>query len=217
MSSYASRELTGSGAGHRPVASGRLPALRGARCAVASARSQGRGIELHFVTHRDVRVVYTKFDGSLHWHHTMQYLGEDEHGTWLGASAGMASRRGDEPPVIFRARTVQLFPVGLWWTAAFHATPERTEIYCDITSPPEWTEENCVTMVDLDLDVLRVRANQQVLLVDEDEFAAHRVRYGYPPDVIRNAEQAAAWLQAAIGDGAEPFAGGYHRWLDKVR
>jgi uncharacterized protein len=172
---------------------------------------------LHFVTGREVRVVYTKFDGSLHWHHTMRYLGEDEHGTWLGAAAGTPSQRGNEPHIAyFRQPSVELIPVGVWWTAAFTAAPENTEIYCDITSPPEWPEQDRVTMVDLDLDVLRLRANQQVLLVDEDEFAEHRVRYGYPPDVIRNAEQAAAWLQAAIGDGAEPFAGGYQRWLEKV-
>jgi uncharacterized protein len=169
------------------------------------------------VTGRDVRVVYTKFDGSLHWHHTMQYLGEDEHGTWLGAPVGRTSQRGSEPPVIFRERTVHLFPPGVWWTAAFNAAPENTEIYCDITSPPHWPEQNYVTMVDLDLDVVRLRASQQVLLLDEDEFAEHQVRYGYPPEVIRNAEQAAAWLQAAIGDGAEPFVGDYHRWLEKVR
>jgi uncharacterized protein len=171
---------------------------------------------LHFVTGRDVRVVYTKFDGSLHWHHTMQYLGEDEHGTWLGAQAGTPSQRGDGPKVIFRQRSVQLIPVGLWWTAAFHAAPETTEIYCDITSPPQWPEENRVTMVDLDLDVLRLRADQQVLLVDEDEFAEHQVQYGYPPEVIRNAEQAAAWLLAATSEGREPFASGYHRWLEEV-
>ncbi len=164
-----------------------------------------------------MRVVYTKFDGSLHWHHTLQYLGEDEHGTWLGAAAGTTSQRGEGPKAVFVQRAVKLIPVGLWWTATFYAAPEATEIYCDITSPPKWPEENCVTMVDLDLDVLRLRANQQVLLVDEDEFAEHRVRYGYPSDVIRSAEQAAAWLQAAIGDGTEPFAGGYHQWVEKVR
>ncbi len=38
-------------------------------------------------------MVYTKFDGSLRWHHTMQHLGEDEHGTWLGAPAGTGYHR----------------------------------------------------------------------------------------------------------------------------
>ena len=41
-----------------------------------------------------------------------------------------------------------------------------------------------VTMVDLDLDVVRLRADQRVLIVDEDEFAEHQVRYSYPAEVI---------------------------------
>ena len=71
-------------------------------------------------------------------------------------------------------------------------------------------------MVDLDLDVIRLRADQQVLLLDEDEFAEHQVRYGYPADVISEAEQAAAWLRHAISSGAEPFASQYRSWLDQV-
>ena len=72
-------------------------------------------------------------------------------------------------------------------------------------------------MADLDLDVLRVRASGQVMLVDEDEFAEHQVRYGYPAEVISNAQQAAAFLQLAISNGAEPFASRYLAWLDQVR
>jgi uncharacterized protein len=169
-----------------------------------------------FVTSRDVRVVYTKFDGSLHWHHAARYLGADEHGTWLGAPAGTPTQRGDEPPIIFEHATVHLFPAGVWWTAAFNAAPARTEIYCDITTPPQWPEEGCVTMVDLDLDVLRLRADHSVVLVDEDEFAEHQVRYSYPAEVIRQAEEAAAWLQRTICDRAEPFATVYRAWLEKV-
>src|SRR5690606_10713315 len=31
-----------------------------------------------------VRVVYRKYDGALHWHQQGQWLGEDEHGVWVG-------------------------------------------------------------------------------------------------------------------------------------
>ena len=71
-------------------------------------------------------------------------------------------------------------------------------------------------MADLDLDVLRLRQDGEVLLVDEDEFADHQVRYGYPAEVIRRAEQAAAWLLEAIRARAEPFGTGYQRWLDMI-
>ena len=161
-----------------------------------------------------MRVVYTKYDGSLHWHYTMQHLGEDSHGVWLGGPAGTPARRGSEPPMVHRYPWVHLIPAGQWWTAAFNAGPAATEIYCDITTEPRWLHPDEVTMVDLDLDVLRMRDNARVLLVDEDEFADHRVRYGYPPEVIRQAEQAAEWLLAAVRAGAEPFGTGYRRWLD---
>ena len=172
---------------------------------------------VRLVTGRDVRVVYTKYDGSLHWHHSMRYLGEDEHGIWLGASAGTASRRGSEPPVILEQPFIELIPDGQWWTATFNAEPVHTEIYCDVSTPPHWAHPEEVAMVDLDLDVIRLRADQQVLQIDEDEFAEHQVRYQYPVDVISQALQAAAQLQLAIKAGAEPFASEYRAWLDQVR
>jgi hypothetical protein len=169
------------------------------------------------VTGRDVRVVYTKYDGSLHWHQTMQYLGEDEHGVWLGAPGGSTAQRGSEPPIVLEQPFVELIPSEHWWTATFNDDPAATEVYCDINTPPQWTSEAEVTMIDLDLDVIRRRADQQVLLLDEDEFAEHQVRYRYPADVISAAERAAAWLSQEIGGGAEPFASRYLSWLAQVR
>ncbi len=52
---------------------------------------------------------------------------------------------------------------------------------------------------------------------DEDEFAEHQVRYGYPPEVVSQAEKAAAWLLAAVTAGVEPFGSVSQAWLDKVR
>lgn len=164
----------------------------------------------------DVRVAYTKYDGSLHWHYTMRRLGADEHGVWLGAGPGLSARRGSEPPIVLSHEHVLLVPVGCWWTATFNAEPAQSEIYCDITTPAQWPDPGQVTMADLDLDVILLRTSHQIVLDDEDEFAEHQVRYGYPPDVIRQAEQAADWLREAIGSGAEPFASAHRAWLEKV-
>jgi uncharacterized protein len=169
------------------------------------------------MTGRDVRLVFTKYDGSLHWHQTMKYLGDDEHGIWLGAPAGATAQRGDEPAVRYEAPSVQLIPAGQWWTAVFNDPPATAEIYCDISTPPRWTSPDEVTMVDLDLDVVRRRPDRHVLLDDEDEFVEHQVRYGYPQEVISQAEQAAAWLLAAVSAGAEPFGSVHQDWLDKMR
>jgi len=164
-----------------------------------------------------VRVVYTKYDGSLHWHHSMSFLGTDAHGVWLGAPGGTPSQRGSEPPIFLQQPWVQLIPAGdQWWSAAFNGEPAATEIYCDIGTPARWLSPAEVTMADLDLDVVRLRADGQVLLLDEDEFAAHQVRYRYPPEVVGQAERAAVWLLGAISARDEPFASDYLGWLDMI-
>jgi uncharacterized protein len=163
----------------------------------------------------EVRVTYRKYDGSLHWHLTMRRLGEDEHGVWTGMPPASTMRKGDGPIVAIPHAHVMLFPRGQWWTAAFNDGPDEVEIYCDITTPVHWPSPDEVTMTDLDLDVCRLRSGA-VELLDEDEFAEHRLRYGYPADVISEAEKSARWLLAALADGTEPFAGAYRSYLALV-
>jgi uncharacterized protein len=157
----------------------------------------------------DVDVIYRKYDGSLHWHLTMQWLGEDEHGVWTGLPPGGTMRKGDGPLITIAQAQVMLFPRDAWWTAVFNALPDPTEIYCDITTPVTWTTPREVTMIDLDLDVVRIRETAAVDLLDEDEFAEHQVKYNYPADVLDQATQAAVWLRTALTDGTEPFATAY--------
>ncbi|MET9922762.1 DUF402 domain-containing protein [Streptomyces sp. NPDC006435] len=109
-----------------------------------------------------------------------------------------------------------LFPRDAWWTALFQASPARLDACCDVTTPSEWPGPAEATTVDQDLDACRTRAAGAVLVDDEDEFALHRVRYGYPPDVVEQAAAAADWLTAALRDGAEPFRGRFLTWLDVV-
>lgn len=164
---------------------------------------------------RDVKVVYRKLDGSLHWHLTTRWLGEDEHGVWTGIARPTAMRKGDGPLVRLDYASVLLFPRDAWWTAAFNDAPAETEIYCDITTPVRWPSAGEVTMVDLDLDVSRRRTGE-VEVWDEDEFAAHQRKYGYPADVVAAAERSAEWLRDALTRNHEPFASVYRAYLALV-
>jgi protein associated with RNAse G/E len=164
---------------------------------------------------RHVRVVYRKFDGSLHWNYDTTLLGEDEHGVWVGAPSGTPVHRGTTHTGPVESPHVLLFPRQSWWTACFNAAPHRTEIYCDITSVPHWPGETEVTAIDLDLDVRRRRGGA-VELLDEDEFAAHQVRYAYPADVVAEAQASAEWLLGAVGERVEPFGNAYQSWLTQV-
>ena len=164
----------------------------------------------------DVLVLYTKYDGSRHWHRTVHRLGQDEHGVWVGARAGATLQRADEPPVTVNHPHVGLFPRDQWWTAWFNGEPDPWEVYVDVTTPPRWFRADAVTMVDLDLDVCRVRDTGRALLLDEDEFADHRVRYGYPPDIVEGATQAARWLHQALEDRRAPLGQEYRTWLARL-
>jgi protein associated with RNAse G/E len=163
----------------------------------------------------EVRVVFRKYDGSLHWNFPMYRLGEDRYGTWLGAPKDTVMWRGEEAFPATVSDHVVLFPVGEWWTAVFNAEPYKVDIYCDVNTPPQWLSPAEVTMIDLDLDVLRERGGP-VKIVDQDEFAEHQVRYRYPAAVIARAEAAADRLYAAISAGEEPFGEVGAAWLARV-
>ena len=167
------------------------------------------------MTATDVLVSVRKYDQSLHWQHVMVWLGVDEYGVWLGAPIGTVYRRGLEGPVYATQESrVMLFPHDAWWTALFLAAPARLDVYCDVATPSRWLHPGEVTMVDLDLDVCRTREGGVVLVDDEDEFAEHQVRYGYPPEVVAHATASADWLAASLSSGLEPFNSRYRRWFD---
>ena len=175
-------------------------------------------VRLPIVIDAAVRVVYRKYDGSLHWHQTMNRLGEDTHGVWLGAPAGVIARKGEHgPPVVSEHAHVMLFAPDAWWTASFNAAPHVTEIYVDVTTPPVWTDPGEVTMVDLDLDVLRRRADHSVVIVDQDEFAEHQIRYAYPTGHHRRRREGgrlAARASSGTARSRSPPTTG--RWLAMV-
>lgn len=87
-------------------------------------------------------------------------------------------------------------------------------MYCDVAVPAEWPHPAEVITVDLDLDICRARADGSVFVEDEDEFARHRVRYGYPQNVVVHAKATSRWLSAALSERAEPFGSRYRTWLE---
>ena len=161
-----------------------------------------------------VRVVYTKYDGSAHRDYPARKLSEDDLGIWVGVPRGTESVYHGRPSVE-QIPFVLLIPHAAWWTGMFNPPPRTSEVYCDITTPARW-EGDTVHIVDLDLDVVRRRETQLVELRDEDEFADHRERWGYPGELVDEAHAAARKLLTALGDGTEPFATDYRKWLSLV-
>jgi len=175
-----------------------------------------------------VRVEMTKWGDGPHWQYDATYLGADEHGDWLGLVAGTAySRPG-------RRFTMPYDHVGLvpaavdgarpWHLAAFYTEGgpswdalggSPVQVYVDMTTPPVW-DGRTVRAVDLDLDVVR-GVNGTVIVDDEDEFAEHQVRYGYPDDVITGARASCDAVLAEVRSGRAPYDGTHRTWLERLR
>lgn len=150
-------------------------------------------------------VRFTKWGGRRHWECDLEPLGEDEHGLWLGGRAGTPMRRGDGRLFPQPADFVMLVPVAGNWIASINApsTSTSTAVYIDVTDRPR-VVDGVVRAVDLDLDVIR-RWDDSVEVLDEDEFAEHQVRYGYPAEVIVEARATCDDLFARLSAATQPF------------
>ncbi|WP_369371459.1 hypothetical protein AB1046_22250 [Promicromonospora sp. Populi] len=164
----------------------------------------------------------SKWDGTPHWRFDAVYLGTDEHGVWLGYRPGTHfSRPGRE----YRTKSPGLLVFGdVGWVADIYRDhPRGARLYIDLTTVPQWRAMPDagtpdagpvfeVTAVDMDLDVLayepgteRARTRGESFIDDEDEFAEHTARYGYPPDVVARVRADADALLAAVRAGEPPY------------
>ncbi len=161
-----------------------------------------------------VEVEFRKWPDRPHWRYPMVVLGDDEHGRWLFAPAGTPTRRGDEPVRYASHAFLSLVEEGAWRVPIFNAGGPIC-VYVDLATPPVW-EGTTVRMIDLDLDVVR-RTDGTVAVVDEDEFADHRLRYDYPDGLVDAVEAEAARTRHALACGLPPFHGVADEWMEVGR
>lgn len=175
-----------------------------------------------------VRVEMTKWGGTPHWEYAAVHLGTDVHGEWLGLPAGTAySRPGRRLTIPYDH--VTLVPGGPdgsdrpWHLAVFYSgegpawpgLDSPVEVYVDITTPAVW-DGTTLRAVDLDLDVVRGTSGRTVV-ADEDEFAEHRVRHGYPAEVIAAARASCRAVLAAVQAGVAPYDGTHRTRVAALR
>ena len=163
-----------------------------------------------------VRVVARKWPDQPHWEHDGVRLGEDRHGVWVGAPAGTTMSRPGVSFVTDQA-IVTLVPRTAPFKASFYARggAAHCEVYVDITTVPVWTDGGTVAVFDLDLDVVRGWTGR-VWVDDEDEFADHRVRFGYPDDLVRLAIGSCDTVRAAVESRAAPYDATSRAWLAEL-
>ena len=163
-----------------------------------------------------MRVTFSKWGDRPHWEYDAIRLGDDAHGTWLGLPSGTQMSR---PGATFRTdqHSVLLVPPASPFVATFYDEGGTSvcDTYVDITTPPTW--DGCtLRMVDLDLDVVKGWTGR-VWVDDEDEFADHRIRFGYPAEIVSMAVSSCEEVRRSIEAGAAPYdAKASRRWLSQL-
>ena len=161
---------------------------------------------------KNVLVHSTKYDGSLHYRYATTLVREDANLLMLYMAPGTSveSYRGGG---IAEQHHLQLYwsdrPYNLhvsWyadWRSRMH--------YVNIATPAVWSADR-LSFIDLDLDVIWRSGTDEVILDDEDEFALHQVRYGYPSDLIERSRRASDEVRQLIAQRSYPFDGSLHAW-----
>ncbi|HEY9565052.1 MAG TPA: DUF402 domain-containing protein [Nocardioides sp.] len=169
-----------------------------------------------------VRVAMTKWGDRPHWAYSARYLGRDEHGDWVGVTAGtLMSRPGAELiaplPQVCLAPTLTAAEASGWF-ATFHTRSAPyagagagagkepvfpVEVYVDIATQPVW-DGTTIRAIDLDLDVVRGFSGR-VWIDDEDEFAEHRIAFDYPAATVDLALANCEAVHRAVRDHAAPY------------
>jgi uncharacterized protein len=160
-----------------------------------------------------VRIDFRKWNGQRHWQFAMSRLGGDEHGLWLWSPPGADMQRGHEPVIQSPGVNIKLIPESKWWTAIW-SYGRKVDVYVDVITPPAWNGST-VTMVDIDLDVVRW-ADGRVEILDEDEFLEHQAAMDYPPRLIDMARATAAQLALAVENRHEPFGDVGESWMSRA-
>lgn len=158
---------------------------------------------------------WRKWDGSPHWEHEAVFLGSDRWGDWVGQHDGWRSARPGLD-LVSDGDNVTLIPPSGEYAATFNATHPRLAIYIDIAWDVRW-EAGAPVGIDMDLDVVRARDGRGIWIDDRDEWDDHRVRYGYPADIVARLERVAVDLEREVTAETAPFDGATAaRWLAEL-
>jgi|SRR5581483_2080044 protein associated with RNAse G/E len=95
---------------------------------------------------------------------------------------------------------------GRWYNVFtnYHEDGTLRNFYCNVTMPLS-IKDSTIIFVDLDLDV-QIWPDGSYRILDKDEFEAHRLQYGYPDWVQRQALNGVNEILALFGERKGPFS-----------
>ena len=154
----------------------------------------------------------TKYDGSIHYRYSTQIVREEPGLLVLYGAIGT-------PLDGYRGQLIAPYhALEFYWADRFYnlnvnwyADWRPRSHYINIATPATW-HDGTLRFIDLDLDVIWRAASDEVILDDEDEFALHQIRFGYPADLIEQAWRSSVEVRDLIARRVYPFDGSLHAW-----
>ncbi|MFF2482077.1 DUF402 domain-containing protein [Paenibacillus sp. NPDC058071] len=161
---------------------------------------------------QQMRIQSLKYGNHLHYEWDTTLLEKtDEHIFVLGHRGRKLKHYTKGKVFTMENWTIEFFPFDAWFTVSADIIDGKvTQYYCNICQPAK-LNENTVTFVDLDIDLIYTNGRWNV--VDEDEFAANAVKFSYPPDLVRRVIQEQKSLEERIEQGRFPFDGTIERLI----
>ncbi len=144
---------------------------------------------------------------------SVEVLGTDQHGTWLGAQRGNPVQQRDGRVEPQPHDVVWLVAEDAWHLPAFVFTPE-TDLTIDVCTPPAFAD-GAWSFVDMELDLFR-RPDGHAGIVDQGDWDT-LVGSGLVSDVeIRNVEETARSLLTLVERRVEPYDRAALWWLHRL-
>ncbi|MBT3273904.1 MAG: DUF402 domain-containing protein [Spirochaetales bacterium] len=140
----------------------------------------------------------TKYDGSLHYRFPVEIIGTDEDTliVYRGPDQLLETYRGN---FTANMHSLQIFyrkfyhNIAIAWNRDW--TPRMH--YVNIATPADWNNER-VTAVDMDLDLILKPDRHDVIVDDEHEFDKHIDLFHYPAELIEACRKELERLHAAM-------------------
>ncbi len=120
-----------------------------------------------------------KYDGRIHYEQELDFVSRENEVLTLAGKKGRQLKHHTRNAIFsFDKNTLEYFFTDRWYTAAlvFDEEGRVVQVYCNISKPAE-IDDNIVSFVDLDVDV--IVKDGKIEVIDIDEFEEHKVLYGY--------------------------------------
>jgi len=155
---------------------------------------------------KQIEVVVLSFKRDLKYSFTSKLISKENSSITLYNPPGFELFHAKHGTIIIKEASMGYFWIDRWYNvgASVEADGTINHWYCNICLPPLEIQENKITFIDLELDVIK-KGSKTAEIVDEDEFEQAIEAYKIPKDIVENAKNTANVLLEKMNNNLPPF------------